>query len=157
MKELKLSNSDLVTIVDDEDYERLSLFIWRLHKSDRPSVVRNNGRLKPYVPITHDILNCYSGLIDHKDRDILNNQKYNLRFATDADNAANRTKQKGYYTSKYKGVSWRTREGKWNVRITCNRRTYELGDFTSENEAALAYNKAAIEKHGEFAVLNTVC
>lgn len=59
-------------------------------------------------------------------------------------------------SSKYKGVSWVKNINKWMARITLNGKTKCLGCFETEEEAALAYNKAASEIFGEHAYLNLV-
>lgn len=92
---------------------------------------------------------------DHIDGNGLNNQRRNLRPCTTAQNAANQTQQKGR-SSLYKGVSWRKGRNKWRAGIKVNGKQINLGDFTNETEAALAYNKAAAEHFKEFARLNTV-
>ena len=57
--------------------------------------------------------------------------------------------------SQYKGVM--PFRGKWRSRITLNGKTYHLGVFKDENDAAKAYNKKAIELFGDFVNLNKVC
>jgi len=57
-------------------------------------------------------------------------------------------------TSRFKGVSWFERDKKWQVHIKYNGKGKNLGRFSSEIEAATAYNTAATELFGEFARLN---
>lgn len=86
---------------------------------------------------------------DHVDGDGLNNSRSNLRLATHAQNMANRRSLR-----RYLGVS---PEGhRWKAQLTTNRQTRYLGLFPTPEAAALAYNTAAIEAHGEFANLNDV-
>jgi hypothetical protein len=59
-------------------------------------------------------------------------------------------------SSVYRGVSWHTRDCAWRAQITANGRKKMLGNFKSEYEAALAYNKAAKKIHGDRAYQNTV-
>ena len=66
---------------------------------------------------------------------------------------------KGYNinaSSKYKGVSWNKRSTKWLAKIKKNGKVHYIGTFTLETEAALAYNKEALELNGEYAYLNKV-
>lgn len=53
--------------------------------------------------------------IDHIDRNPLNNQRTNLRAATNSQNSMNRTKQNST-SSKYIGVDWERHSRKWRTR-----------------------------------------
>lgn len=152
MKELKLENSNRVTLVDDADYENLKNTKWYLIQRPNQSdyVVDNTGK-----SIHVHIMGTFSRLtIDHKDRDGLNNQKYNLRYATQSQQCCNKSKAKGNYSSKAKGISWSKEQGKWIARIMINRKSKFLGYFSDHELAVDAYNFAAQKYHGEFARLN---
>jgi hypothetical protein len=95
------------------------------------------------------------GHIDHKDGNTLNNTRANLRSGSGSRNNQNRRICQG--TSKYKGVSFCNREGKWRSYIRLPIRQFKsLGYYSSEKEAAKAYNIAAQKYFGEYAVLNEV-
>ena len=99
------------------------------------------------------ILNVPEGLeIDHKNHNMLDNRKYNIRTCSKAENQHNRKTQK--HSSKYKGVSWHKERRKWRTRICNNGKEFSLGLFDSEIEAAKAYDQKAKELFGEFAYLN---
>lgn len=95
-------------------------------------------------------------LIDHKDQNGLNNQKENLRICNLSENAQNARKPKHGKTSKYKGVSVRKSTNKYHSYIMLNQKRIHIGYFTNEIDAAIAYNKKAIELFGEFACLNII-
>ncbi len=57
-------------------------------------------------------------------------------------------------TSGYKGVSLFGRDSKWKAQIQVDGKKRHLGYFDDKIEAAKAYDRAALELHGEFAVLN---
>lgn len=96
-------------------------------------------------------------MIDHKNGNGLDNRRSNLRFCTNAQNQHNQRKwgsRSGKpLSSRYKGVSWH-RRGHWRAKIQAQGKRRYLGQFQSEEAAARAYDRAARELHGEFAVLN---
>lgn len=94
--------------------------------------------------------------VDHVNGDKLDNRKCNLRVCTHKQNLRNQKKHRNGAAS-YKGVSGRaTASGRVRYRatITVDYRQLCLGTFATELEAAVAYNAAALEHHGEFARLN---
>ena len=155
MKEIKLSQNK-VALVDDEDFEYLNQFKWyALKKSNTYYAVRNirlaNGK-QTSIRMHRVILNVPKGMeTDHKNQNGLDNQRENLRICTRQENAMNGSSHKDS-SSKFKGVSWYDR--KWHSQIEYKGVSKHLGGFLLENEAALSYNKKAIELFGEFAKLN---
>jgi len=96
-------------------------------------------------------------LVDHIDGDKLNNCRPNLRLATRSHNEANKKKRRSNTSSKYKGVT-RVSDGRkkcWRTTITYEEKGIHIGTFYSEIEAAMAYNKAALDLFQEFALVNT--
>lgn len=95
--------------------------------------------------------------VDHINRDTLDNRKNNLRFATHQQNMVNSPSRRGA-ASAYKGVGIEPRYTvrKWTARIGCNGTTFLLGSYATEQEAAVAYDCAAIQLFGEYAWLNII-
>lgn len=88
-------------------------------------------------------------LIDHIDGNRSNNRIENLRLATRIQNNAN--KMHTYEHGLPKGV---TKVGsKFRARLYHKGKNYSLGCFNTVEEAEEAYNKKAIEIHGEFAYI----
>lgn len=153
MKELRLTNSDKVALVDDEDYQRCIEFSkWFLsHLNNKPPYVLSTRQNE--IPLHRFILNLIGRkpLVDHWDRNIFNNQKRNLKIATHSQNMINRLVRKDSHT-KFKGVEPKAR--KYRAYISINKVRTHLGYFKTAIEAAIAYDDAAIIHYGEFAQLN---
>ena len=94
-------------------------------------------------------------MVDHIDRDGLNNRRGNLRTSDKYRNQMNRGKKKTS-VSKYKGVSWNTHRGKWIVRFNWLGEDHYIGAFKDERFAAQAYNEAILPLAGEYARLNVI-
>lgn len=143
--------------VGDEDYDYLMQWNWYAHKlGNTHYAIRGIRKNKKHCLILmHRVLlnPKYKERVDHKDHDGLNNQRSNLRIATPSQNAANRKPNKNGY-SKYLGVCFDKQTKKWRVFIRKNYKKINLGRFSNEIEAALAYDAAAVKYHGEFANLN---
>jgi hypothetical protein len=93
--------------------------------------------------------------VDHINHDTLDDRIEYLRGATGNDNSKNRSSVKGS-ASKYLGVSFTKANLKWKATIRHNWNRHFLGYFKNESDAALAYNKAAVRLHKEFANLNII-
>jgi len=89
--------------------------------------------------------------IDHIDKNGINNRIDNLRRATHRENMCNRS-MKG--TVPYKGVGYRAERSRFIARITVHGKTRRAGSFTDPVSAARAYDRAALEYHGEYAATN---
>lgn len=90
-------------------------------------------------------------MVDHKDGDGLNNRRHNLRGCTRRDNSANSRKRQ-HTSSRFKGVSYNS--GKWLATIGYDRKTHYLGRYDTEEDAAMAYDRAALRHFGTFAKVN---
>ena len=91
-------------------------------------------------------------VVDHKDTNKLNNKDDNLRGSSKMFNGANQVPREG--TSKYKGVS--KHKNSWVAQIMVMYKHHYLGCFKNEEDAAMAYNIAAIAYFGDHAYLNKV-
>jgi HNH endonuclease len=122
-----------VAIIDDIDAEHAK-HQWRLDtKGYARRSVRDRG-----VYLHREILGLVPGdglISDHINGDRLDNRRANLRAATPAQNAQNRSSYRDS-TSRYRGVYWEPRTRKWQARAKVNGRTMSLGCFVDEDEAA---------------------
>lgn len=91
--------------------------------------------------------------VDHKDGDPGNNRITNLRAATHAQNLKNQRKPKNN-TSGYKGVRRSTNGKRWWARLKVDYKEIYIGAYDTAEEAARAYDEAAVKHYGEFARTN---
>ena len=140
-------------MVDDEDYDHLNLRSWHYCHG---YAVRSGGRRGSKLVYMHKVVlglgDCIQG--DHISGNKLDNRKCNLRPATHRQNHRNKPKMSTPTTSQYKGVSWVTSKGKWISQIRVDGELFNLGAYTEERWAAMAYDIAAKELCKEFASLN---
>lgn len=154
---IPVNKSELFVMVDDEDFERISKFVWwsnRVRECGHIYRVYHANRTTFHFGIANTILNKYRVTVDHINRNPLDNRKENLRVCTSSENHRNNTKTKKKTTSKYKGVSFHKTKAKWIASIRVNESLLHLGYFLNEDDAAKAYDTAALKYFKEFASIN---
>lgn len=162
MKKISLTQ-DKFALVDDIDYGFLMQWKWCLdsHGYAKRNSRKSDGFDKRITIRMHQIVLIrklgHSNFkeADHKNQNKLDNQRNNLRPASNSQNRRNRKSYKGSL-SKFKGVCWHKCNKKWSVEIGFEGRRKHLGYFTDEVEAAKAYNRAATKYFKEFAHLNSI-
>lgn len=154
--------------VSAEDYEFLNkwkwIAIWQPHVNNfyavRGQVLRSRAEARAtglprmkQVRMHRVIMGDPDSFVDHKNGKTLDNTRGNLRIATPAQNSMNSKKQRRVTSSKYKGVTFRKRSGKWEAQIRHGEINVKntIGQFDTEEEAHAAYCKAAVDLYGEFA------
>jgi hypothetical protein len=161
MREIPLTRG-MAVLVDDADYEEFSKYSWNAHRSRGNfyasrglNVGRVNGKKRIITFKMHrEIMSAQPGqIIDHINRNTLDNRKSNLRVVTIRENKINEN-MRSDNTSGYRGVSFDRQHGKWRSRLKSHGQRYSGGLFLTAEEAARSYDELAVEHHGEFAVLN---
>lgn len=158
MRAIELTQG-LVTVVDDDDYDKLAQYRWRavIKKDGRAYAGRNvplPNRKQKAVLMHRIILNPPSGMdTDHANGDSLDNRKCNLRIATRAQNNFNQKLRKDNKTGT-KGVIFNKERKKYQARLFFNGKQKYLGSFETVEAATVARDAAAKELHGEFHRLN---
>lgn len=149
-----------ITQVNEEDFAYLSYWSWSTGGRNKSYVQRTETQPKRVTIFMHKVVAARSGLnvsgiIDHRDRNTLNNQRENLREATDSQNQGNSDTPVNN-TSGYKGVSYKKAIRRFQAYIRIGGKLKHLGYFSTPVQAAVAYNLAAKYHFGDFAVLNKV-
>jgi hypothetical protein len=165
VKEIPLTKG-YVTLVDDEDAEWMSEHCWQvsLHKgvpyAGRPawdSTERRHKRCQLHRAILARIhgADAIAGkMVDHINRNPLDNRRENLRLCSRPQNQWNCGLSKRN-TSGFKGLFYINRGIKrWGAKIEFNGKKLYLGYYHTKEEAARVRDEAAKKHHGEFAVLN---
>jgi len=139
------------TLVDDEDFDRLSQYKWYLKVDKGMEYVASTvGAVKMH----RIIMGQPAGMVvDHINHDTLDNRKCNLRVCTRAENSQNGKAR--HNRSGYKGVTKvGGRSKRWLAQIMVDGKKHILGRYLDPKEAAKVYDEAAEKLHGEFALTN---
>lgn len=160
MAEIPLTQNQ-VALIDDEDLEAVSRLKWYAAKlsNDQFYAISSDGSfiyLHHYVLRINNIIIPKGMEVDHINRNTLDDHKNNLRIATRSIQRQNSRKAIGM-TSRFVGVSFNGRkEGykRWRAQTRFNGNHIHIGDFKTQEEAALAYDEKAIELWGELARTN---
>ncbi|MCK5341869.1 MAG: HNH endonuclease [Candidatus Heimdallarchaeota archaeon] len=150
-----------VTLIDNEDHERMKTISWRVFKRPNKRTmyargwIKINGKFKSIL-MHRFIMNLRSGdnkQVDHINGNGLDNRKGNLRICNNKQNAQNRGKRINC-VSKFKGVARVSNSNKWQAQIWHNGKKIYLGVFSKEEDAAKAYDIEANKLFGEYSNIN---
>src|ERR1700690_799106 len=143
MKYIKLSKNRK-TLVDDDIFHLWGHLKWH---TSRDGYVQHTDNKNGRVISLHRLIMGYPEklLVDHKNHNLLDNRRQNLRICSIAENNRNTNKKK-ITSSKFKGLSYEPNASKinpWRVSINFNGKSLSVGRFPNERWAAMAYDIAA--------------
>ena len=151
---VKLPNRDeyVLAMVDDEDFQYLTKFEWVVSSSGYVATWISEERTYRYM---HKMLLSEAAMVDHRNRNPLDNRRSNLRRRTPSQNNMNQRAHRDN-SSGYRGVHYRSDVKKFRAQIKVDGKILNLGHFANKIDAALAYDHAAIKHFGEFANPNII-
>lgn len=125
-------------LVDDEDYDLLSKFTWKVNTSGHIQTIRLGKTILMHRLVLG--IDDPDVIVDHRDRTKTNCQKYNLRVTDVKGNSRNRTSTgKSGHTGVYKVGN------KYRARIKVDGRNISLGNYTNIEEAINARKQAELK------------
>lgn len=138
-----------VVLFDDDLESEITCRTWRIHRMRNVFYTRSGQ-----IFMHRLVMNATSGqIVDHINRNGLDNRRDNLRFTSHQGNKANGIRRKA--TSKYVGVSRTTKIAKpFKAVVKHDGKPLHLGYFATEIEAAKAYDEFTKKKFGDLAILN---
>jgi hypothetical protein len=137
-----------VAIVDFEDAVKVFEHDWRAEwdykdKKEYPtSRTHLGGGEYRVIPMHHLILRPHGGLVPiHRDGNGYNNTRRNLVLAKRGD-AGKKDGLGSPKLSRFKGVTFDRRTGKWKAQRSVGGKVVSLGRFDREEDAAAAYERS---------------
>lgn len=153
MKKIAISNSDSYALIDDIDYAIVSKYSWRLLIGNSGIRYAYNGAFTMHRLIMQKPEDM---MIDHRDRNGLNNRRSNMRLCTNSQNQANakrridnKTGHKGVQIDNY--AKQLGRPSIFRASIMHKGKLIRIGRFRTKKEAKMAYDRKALELFGDFA------
>lgn len=138
-----------VAVVDNEDFEALSRYRWKLHANGYACRSARVGGKHVCILMHREVAMAPDGLqVDHIDLNKLNNTRANLRVVERSTNERNKPPTRRN-TSGVKGVSFDARRGKWKATTKHRGRQYTIGRFATIEEAQRAYADFVLRITGE--------
>lgn len=159
MREIKLTQGKFA-LVDDDNFEYLNQFKWYAWKENYVYYALRHPprdmKIQKTIRMHREILKLSDGdgiIVDHINRDGLDNRKCNLRRVSSQVNVINRglrsTNKSGYV-----GVCWHKRVKKWSATLCFNGKKIHCGYSDDKILAAQKRDEFALKYFGEYATLN---
>jgi hypothetical protein len=140
-----------VAVVDFADFELVRGFKWYTSatKTEGGTIYARRTIRHPTKPDKQSCIQMHTQItgwtsVDHRNGNGLDNRRVNLRQATQAQNVRAFRRKSSTTSSKFRGVSWHYIQRKWVTRVIINGRHKTIGCFSSEEEAARAWDSAVL-------------
>lgn len=150
-----LATNGHTILVDADDYPFLNRYTWYVLKNKamvgyaRTNIFINGKKIT--IPMHRLIMGMRTKIVDHQNRNTLDNRKQNLRFCSASQNQLNRVRPN---KTGFKGVQQPPDFKRYFAKIGYKNKIYFSKLCDTAEQAAKEYDKLAIKHHGVFAVLN---
>lgn len=133
-----------VAIIDFADFEKVGRVKWCAHKRGDGGNFHAQRRVDGKLVYLHNVLLEVKG-VDHKNGNGLDCRRENMRPATRKQNAQAFQRKAPNKTSCFRGVRRHSQNPVWTAQIKMGDKHFYLGSFKLEKDAAIAYDKKAVE------------
>jgi hypothetical protein len=146
---IPLSKEKGYASISPNDFGKVSKYKWYLRKDGYAACTSRVGGNN--ILMHRFITRAPAGInIDHINGNRLDNRRENLRFATQKENCQNAKGKRGGL----KGIYYHPRDKNWIANIGMDGKTHFIGAYNNPEDAALAYDSAALYYFKEFAKIN---
>lgn len=143
------SNTGNQSFFSFEDYDKIKNFCW--YEDASTGYMKTKTKDNKFIFMHRLITDNKYGIVDHINRNKLDNRRDNLRDATKQDNALNKDGVISTNTSGYTGVYFSKQHNKWVAQICVNDRIIYLGIFKDKNDAIFTRLEAELKHFGKSA------
>lgn len=142
-KKIYVGSKKIPVLIDMSDWKIIEKYQW--------NVLVNGYVANTKVGYLHRFImgSPKGNLIDHINRNPLDNRKRNLRVVNRSQNGINRKSLNSNNTSGVRGVWWHSKGKRWGVEIKVNKRKIWIGLFLSFEQARKARKQAEIKYWGK--------
>lgn len=148
-----LTTREQYAIVDDENYDYLNQWKWKL--DSKGYAVRQTSRKlgkRKIVYMHREVAKTPQDMLtDHKNFNKLDNRRKNLRICTKRENQIHQTNSRN--TSGIRGISYDKNSNKWIIQFSPQKYKYKRIYLNSKQDAIKKYNKMVKKYYGEFGIL----
>ena len=146
-----------IVIIDTEDIEKVEKYCWRIDKTSQRVIANSKDCTNNIIWLSRVIMGVNGEdaryiLVDHKNGDILDNRKKNLRLCDKRENNIN-IKRKANNKSGFTGVYWSERFKKWVAKIYKKGHKGIVKKFSSFEDAVEFRGDMDLQLYGKFSGL----
>ena len=143
---IPMKGSSKKLIVDKDDYDKVKDHKWRVLNNNVIENIKTRERIIHFLFPNKE----HRERVKFKNGNKLDYRRDNIEFTNKGESSSKSMMKlnrpmKGNLYSHYKGVSFHKQKDTWLAIIQYKNKIYRLGYFTSEEKAALAYDKKAQE------------